>query len=154
MSDLHEVRRLQKEWAIDRMNRWASVLNDGALFYPGPDDMNQSQDVACRVTLEDTAAFEFVDAELRGWGGGLLKDLLIHVHWKGEPIEEFRPLQPGEVCPPWIRQLGIDQTAVCKAAYKGFVMRLVRRGGAIAAVAEKPLTGQHLEKITEKIQAA
>lgn len=142
MNNLQEVRRKQREWAIDRLNRWASVLNDGALFYPGPDDMNRTQSVACRITLEDQSAFEFVDSELAACGGGVLKDLLIHVHWKGEPLEAFNPFQPGETRPSWMSSLGLDHRAVCKAAYNGFVKRLIRRGHSIAKIAAMPLTAK------------
>ena len=145
-----EVRQKQNEWAVDQLNRWASVLNDGALYHPGPADMSAAQEVQCRITLEDMAAFDLVDSQLRAVakeeGSTLLKDLLIHVHWKGEPLEGFRPLQPGQETPAWMRNLGIVPRDVCKQAYRDFVKRMIRGGGMLWKMSQNTLSEARIDK--------
>ncbi len=136
-------------WAKSQIDRWASVLNDGALFYPGPDDGSAPPEVTCRVTLKDMAAFDLVDGEIRriakmGDTEGL-KSLLVHVHWKGEELDTFRSL-PWEGYPDTWKSMGMPRLRFLQHAYMDFVRAIARRGKRLREMGQKPLTGREIEK--------
>src|SRR5687767_2564026 len=86
---------------------WARFLNDGAYRWPGPEGLSNPGEDDVKVAGEDIDSFKLVDAVLTEFGRpALLRQALIHVYWRGEPLDQFHPLEPGQSLQKAVADLG------------------------------------------------
>lgn len=105
-------RRLQLEaWA-----RWETRdqgrdqwLPDGFRSNTAP---GSEEDLNAKPYQTDYCAWVVVDAVVRQIGGASLRDLLIHIFYKGLPQSSFFVLRPGESIAPGIKALGWNEKAL------------------------------------------
>jgi hypothetical protein len=116
--------------AAQHIEAWARFLNDGAYRWPGPEGLSNPGSDEVAVAGEDIESFKLVDSVLGDFGRPeLLRQALIHVYWKGEPLAAFHPLEPGQTLQRGVAGLGWTVRELVEVRLKLLERAIGRRAG-------------------------